>query len=73
MGFGVDLAFEYEFFVFDETAHSIREKNYRDLTSLTPGNFGYSVLRSSVESDLFHQVLDEGALLGANLQVRPRE
>lgn len=58
MGYGVNLAFEYEFFVFRETAASIREKNYRNLTPLTPGNFGYSVLRASTESDLFHQLMD---------------
>ena len=50
MGFGVELAFEYEFFVFDETPHSIRDKGYRDLRALTPGNCGYSLLRSSTES-----------------------
>jgi glutamine synthetase len=30
--------FEYEFFVFDETPHSVREKNYRNLKPITPGN-----------------------------------
>ncbi|MGK0184888.1 MAG: glutamine synthetase [Verrucomicrobiales bacterium] len=58
MGFGVNLAFEYEFFVFNETAHSIRDKGYRDLEPLTPGNFGYSILRSSSEADLFHELMD---------------
>ena len=58
MGYRAELAFEYEFFVFEETAHSIREKDYRDLTSFTPGNFGYSVLRNSAESELFHQFMD---------------
>jgi glutamine synthetase len=58
LGYGARLAFEYEFFVFDETPHSIRDKNYHDLTPLTPGNCGYSVLRNSVESDLFHAFMD---------------
>ncbi|MDA0811906.1 MAG: glutamine synthetase, partial [Verrucomicrobia bacterium] len=58
MGFGIKLAFEYEFFVFNETPHSIREKGYRDLEPLTPGNFGYSVIRNSTESDLFHEFMD---------------
>jgi len=48
---------EFEFFVFDETPHSIRDKNYRDLSPITPGNFGYSMLRSSVESDFYHELL----------------
>ncbi|HWL21195.1 MAG TPA: glutamine synthetase [Bradyrhizobium sp.] len=56
MGFAATVAVEFEFFVFDETPHSVREKGYRDLKNLTPGWFGYSMLRSSVESD-FHQAL----------------
>jgi glutamine synthetase len=62
-GFGAKIGFEYEFFVFDETPHSAREKNYRGLKPLTPGNFGYSVLRSSVESGLFNAFLDYMASL----------
>jgi glutamine synthetase len=58
MGFGVDAAFEYEFFLFDETPHSIREKGYRDLQPVTPGMFGYSVLRNSVYAEFYHDLLD---------------
>ena len=42
MGLSVRSGFEYEFFVFAETPHSVRDKGYRGLTPLTPGNFGYS-------------------------------
>jgi glutamine synthetase len=52
LGYVAHLGFEYEFFVFDETADSIRDKGYRNLKPFTPGMFGYSVLRSSVHSDL---------------------
>ena len=45
LGLQVRSGFEYEFFVFAETPHSVRAKNYQNLTPLTPGNFGYSVLR----------------------------
>lgn len=58
MGLNFNLAFEYEFFVFDETPHSVREKNYQNLTPLTPGMFGYSVLRNSTYSDLFNDFMD---------------
>jgi len=58
LGYGAKTGFEYEFFVFDETPHSLREKGYRGLKPLTPGNFGYSVLRSSVESELFRGLMD---------------
>lgn len=57
MGLAATVAAEFEFFVFDETPHSVREKGYRDLKNLTPGWFGYSMLRSSVESDFYHALL----------------
>src|SRR6202044_3128012 len=57
MGFSATAAAEFEFFVFDETPHGVREKGYRDLKNLTPGWFGYSMLRSSVESDFYHALL----------------
>src|SRR6266446_4840910 len=52
------LSFEYEFFVFQETPQSVREKNYRGLRPFTPGMFGYSVLRTSVHSDLYQEFQD---------------
>jgi glutamine synthetase len=60
MGYAVSAAAEFEFFVFDETPQTIRDKAYRQLKTLTPGNFGYSVLRSSVHADLYHELLDLG-------------
>jgi glutamine synthetase len=57
MGFDAYAAFEYEFFLFNETPDSVREKGYRDLQPITPGFFGYSVLRNSVHSDLYHSLL----------------
>jgi glutamine synthetase len=57
MGLAALVAAEFEFFVFDETPHSVREKGYRDLKNLTPGWFGYSMLRSSVESEFYHALL----------------
>ncbi|MBV1877826.1 MAG: glutamine synthetase [Pseudomonadales bacterium] len=58
MGFEAQLAFEYEFFVFSETADTIRQKNYTNLVPLSPDNFGYSVLRTNVHSDLFNGLMD---------------
>jgi glutamine synthetase len=58
MGFEVDAAFEYEFFLFDETPHSVREKGYRNLQPFTPGMFGYSMIRSSVHAEFYHELLD---------------
>jgi glutamine synthetase len=57
MGFDVWSAVEYEFFVFDETPQSIRAKRYRDLKPLSPGFFGYSVLRNSVHAEFYQDML----------------
>jgi glutamine synthetase len=57
MGFEVRVGFEYEFFVFAETAFSIREKGYRNLKPISPGFFGYSMLRNSVLSDWYRDLL----------------
>jgi len=67
-GLTVRSGFEYEFFVFNENPHSVRAKGYRDLQPLTPGNFGYSVLRSSVESDLFGGLMDYARALDCDLE-----
>lgn len=58
LGFAVKAGFEFEFFVFDETPDSVRAKNYRDLKPIQPGYFGYSVLRNTVECDLYRDLLD---------------
>ncbi len=58
MGFSVNSAFEYEFFLFNETPDSVREKNYRNLKPITPGNYGYSMLRNSTHADLYHSIMD---------------
>ena len=57
MGFDPYAALEYEFFVFDETPQSVRDKGYRNLKPWTPGYFGYSVLRSTVNADFYQQLL----------------
>jgi glutamine synthetase len=58
MGFDARAAFEYEFFLFNETPDSVREKGYRNLKPITPGYFGYSMLRSSVNAELHQSLLD---------------
>jgi len=57
MGFKAYAACEFEFFVFDETPDSVREKNYQNLKNITPGSFGYSVLRNSVHAEFYHELI----------------
>jgi glutamine synthetase len=68
MGLKASVAAEFEFFVFDETPHSLREKKYRDLRTLTPGWFGYSMLRASVESDFYHALIKLGIEMDAPIE-----
>ena len=58
MGLEPVSSVEYEFFLFEETPDSVREKNYRGLKSITPGFFGYSMLRNSVHAEFYHELLD---------------
>lgn len=58
-GYLAQFAAEYEFWFFRETPHSLREKHFRNLTPLSPGMCGYSVLRASQNADLVLDVIDQ--------------
>ena len=58
LGYDPYAAFEYEFFMFNETPESVRAKGYKNLQPMTPGWFGYSMLRSSVHAEIHHQILE---------------
>lgn len=58
MGYRVNAGFEYEFFVFAETPHSVRDKNYRDLRPVSPGSTGYSLLRAGALDEFYKDILD---------------
>lgn len=58
MGFDCFAALEYEFFLFDETPDSIRDKNFKHLNPMTPDWFGYSMIRNSTHAELYHDILD---------------
>lgn len=58
LGFAVSAAVEFEFFMFNESPESVRMKNYQNLIPITPGNFGYSVLRSSVHAEFYHSLMN---------------
>ncbi|UTM58507.1 glutamine synthetase [Photobacterium sp. CCB-ST2H9] len=60
LGYDVQAALEYEFFLFRETPHSAREKGFRNLQTVTPDWFGYSMIRNSVYSELYHDILGMG-------------
>lgn len=67
-GFEARLAAEYEFFLFEETPHSLAEKSYTGLKNLSPGMFGYSILRASAQAPLMHDLLDQMAAFDVELE-----
>lgn len=67
MGFAAKAACEFEFFLFEETPDSVREKNYRDMKNITPGFFGYSALRSGVHNEFYRELL--GVCLAMDMEI----
>ena len=63
MGFDPFAALEYEYFLFDETPDSIREKGFKDLQPMTPGWFGYSMIRNSTHAELYHDILETAEIM----------
>ena len=49
---------EFEWFNFAETPQSVRAKGYKNLEPLTPGMFGYSILRSTLQNPFFTDLFD---------------
>jgi glutamine synthetase len=58
MGFEAMAGLEYEYFVFEETPHSVRDKGYKNLVPMDPGFFGYSVIRNTVRAEYYQETLD---------------
>jgi len=58
MGFHPEFSQEFEWFNFRETPQSLREKSFTNLETLTPGMFGYSILRTSEESDFYNDLFN---------------
>ena len=59
MGFNPVFSQEFEWFNFTETPQSANDKQFKNLTPLTPGMFGYSVLRSSLENSFFTELFEQ--------------
>lgn len=57
-GFTAYFSQEFEWFNFEETPQSLQEKNFARLQPLTPGMFGYSILRSTYRNDFFAALFD---------------
>ncbi len=53
LGYIPSFSQEFEWYNFAETPQSANSKGFKELTPLTPGMFGYSILRSSLQNPFF--------------------
>jgi glutamine synthetase len=68
MGFHTEFAQEFEWFNFKETPESLAEKEFTKLQPLTPGMFGYSILRPSMKSDFYYALFNGLSKIGVPLE-----
>ncbi|MDP4129259.1 MAG: glutamine synthetase family protein [Bacteroidota bacterium] len=58
LGFTPFFSQEFEWFNFAETPQSAHDKQFTNLTPLTPGMFGYSILRSTLKNPFFSDLFE---------------
>jgi glutamine synthetase len=58
MGFNPFFGQEFEWFNFKETTEELHERDFKDPAHLTPGMFGYSLLRISKNAAFFNDIYD---------------
>jgi glutamine synthetase len=68
MGFAAMVGAEYEFFNFRETPASWAAKNGQPPDTITPGMFGYSLLRMNANGEYFNALMDECAAFGIPIE-----
>lgn len=57
-GYSAFVSQEFEWFNFRETPASAQQKNFQGMTPLSPGMFGYSILRSTLNNPFFADLFD---------------
>jgi glutamine synthetase len=68
MGYSAMVGAEFEFFNFAETPQSWAEKNGQPPTTITPGMFGYSLLRTNANRTYFNALMDDMAAFGVPIE-----
>jgi glutamine synthetase len=58
LGYTTLFSKEFEWFNFKETPQSLEEKNFSNLIPLTPGMFGYSLLRTSQHQSFYNDLFN---------------
>ena len=67
-GFTPFFSQEFEWFNFEETPASVNDKNFQNLKPLSPGMFGYSILRSTLRNDFFNSLFSDLSSFGIPLE-----
>lgn len=67
-GLAAKVGMEFEWFNFKETPQSFADKGMRSPTPMTPGMFGYSVLRMSQNPGFFNALMDDLAAFGVPIE-----
>ncbi|MDE3235980.1 MAG: glutamine synthetase [Bacteroidota bacterium] len=68
MGFHTEFAQEFEWFNFKETAQSLQEKSFTNIEPLTPGMFGYSITRPSMQSEFYYDLFNQLSAFDVTLE-----
>ena len=68
LGYAAKCGVEYEWFNFRETPQSLAAKGYLSPEPISPGMFGYSVLRSSLNQPYFSALMDDLRAFGVPLE-----
>jgi glutamine synthetase len=67
-GYQPSAGMEYEWFNFKETPQSLQDKNFSQLQPLSPGMFGYSLLRASLNQPFFKALMEEMPAFGIPIE-----
>ena len=67
-GYQPTAGMEYEWFNFKETPQSLADKNFTQLQTLSPGMFGYSILRSTLNQPFFKALMEEMPAFGIPIE-----
>jgi glutamine synthetase len=67
-GFRAMAAFEYEFFHFRETPQALAERGYTRPEPITPGMFGYSLIRMNQSRDYANALMSDLAAFGVPIE-----
>jgi glutamine synthetase len=68
LGYAPKFGLEFEWFNFAETPMSAHAKGYGGLEPISPGMFGYSVVRQSTNQSFFRTLLDDLRAYGVPLE-----